>query len=136
MEDKIIQYLEATYLEYLTYKKHFLDNYVKPEDRRKQFSDAKKIETTEQLAETVFNLDAKYSFYEFDLNTLLKKLYHTVLAYENLIEIPQEVRKEIDGYKHFQYYTHKNGEEIELMPERRLEEIKNLTEQLSKEPSN
>jgi hypothetical protein len=48
---------------------------------------------------------------------LLTRLYHTVVAYQDIIEIPQEVKKEVENFKMIQAYTYKNGEEKEINKE-------------------
>lgn len=127
MEEVAKARLEGVYKEFTEYRDYYKSIYKTPEDRRKQIAEKIKDKKEEQdILDTVFELNFKYNMYEKDIMNLLTRLYHTAVAYQDIIEIPQEVKKEIENFKMIQSYTYKNGEEKEI----NQEENKQLKEAL------
>jgi hypothetical protein len=124
-------HLEGIYNEYLQYKEHYVKNYISVEDRRKKIAEKIDAESDkETIANTVFENNYKVTMQETDLHSILTKLAITTEAYQDLFEIPQEIKTAVESYKPLRYYAIKNGEEIELNPELKEQQIKALIEQL------
>lgn len=118
MEEAAKAKLEGVYKEFLEYRDYYKSIYLSPEERRKQI--AEKVKTTkeqQEIIDSVFELNFKYNMHEKDIMNLLTRLYHTAVAYQDIIEIPPEVKKEIENFKMIQSYTYKNGEEKEINQE-------------------
>jgi hypothetical protein len=118
MEEIVKAQLEGVYREYIEYRDYYKSIYKTPEERRDEI--AKSVETLENkqnILDLVFELNFKYNMHEKDMMNLLTRLYHTVVAYQDIIEIPQEVKKEVENFKMIQAYTYKNGEEKEINKE-------------------
>lgn len=127
MEEVAKARLEGVYNEFTEYRDYYKSIYKTPEERRNIIAEKVKDNPEEQdILDTVFELNFKYNMYEKDIMNLLTRLYHTTVAYQDIIEIPQEVKKEIENFKMIQSYTYKNGEEKEI----NQEENKQLKEAL------
>ena len=124
-------HLEGIYNEYLQYKEHYVKNFISLEERRKKVAEkANEEKNKESLARYIFENNSKFVMQETDLHSILTKLAFTVEAYQDLFEIPQEIKTAVENYKPFRYYAIKNGEEIELNPELKEQQIKALIEQI------
>ena len=115
MEDKIKAVLEMVYTEYIEYK-NFLKDIVKPQDTlRKEFAEEIKKETDiEKAQQSFFDLIEKQSMYQSDFIGLQNRLFHTVEAYKDLIEIPKEILEETSHVKFQQIFKVKNNIETVL----------------------
>ncbi len=118
MEEIIKSHLEGVYKEFIEYRNYYKSIYKTPEERRKIIAEKVTVETTEdETLDLVFTYNFKYNRHEADIYNLLSRLYHTIRAYQDLIEIPEELLKEVENFKMIQAYTFINGEEKELNKE-------------------
>lgn len=119
MKETAEAYLEGVYKEFAEYREYYKSIHKSPEERKKEI--VKTIldnkEDTEKIIDSVFTYNLKYSMYEKDILELHKRLAHTVTAYQDLIEIPEEVKKDVENYKLLQAFSIKNGEAIEVNSE-------------------
>jgi len=129
MEEIIKSHLEGVYKEFIEYRNYYKSIYKTPEERRKIIAEKVTVETTEdETLDLVFTYNFKYNRHEADIYNLLSRLYHTIRAYQDLIEIPEELLKEVENFKMIQAYTFINGEEKELNKEEN-EQIKTALKQ-------
>jgi len=128
-KDIIKAHLEKVYTEYITYKNHIKDK-VKPLDviREKFIKEIEGEEDLEKISEKLFEIQEKQTIFLQDLQGLLTRLYHTIEAYKDLLEIPKEILEEVSMYRFEQFYTIKNGKDFETNPEK-IKEIKNAIKQ-------
>lgn len=129
MKETIKAHLEGVYKEYIEYRDYYKSIYKTPEERRVEI--ANKITTEsepQEVIDSIFIYNFKYNRYEQDIYNLLTRLFHTVRAYQDLIEIPEELLKEVENFKMIQAYTVKNGEEKEINKEEN-EQLKVLLKQ-------
>ena len=129
MEETIKAHLEGVYKEYIEYRDYYKSIYKTPEERRTEI--ANKITTEsepQEVLDSIFIYNFKYNRHEQDIYNLLTRLFHTVRAYQDLIEIPEELLKEVENFKMIQAYTVKNGEEKEINKEE-IEQLKVLLKQ-------
>lgn len=118
MEEIAKSRLEGVYKEFIEYRDYYKAMYVSPEERRNIIVEKLKQSVDQQeILDSVFELNFKYNMHEKDILNLLARLYHTVVAYQDIIEIPPEVKKEVENFKMLQSYTYKNGEEKEVSEE-------------------
>lgn len=122
---------EVIYKEYKEYETFFSPKIKTAEERRTEI--AKYVvdnkEDQQGIIDKVFESGVGYLFHEKDLNNLKTKLYHTFKAYEDILEIPQEVRLEINNFKiEPLYFIIENGVEKELNKEL-ISNIKNQIRQ-------
>jgi hypothetical protein len=129
MEEIIKAHLEGVYKEYVEYRDYYKSIYKTPEERRTEI--ANKITTEsepQEVLDSIFIYNFKYNRHEQDIYNLLTRLFHTIRAYQDLIEIPEELLKEVENFKMIQAYTVKNGEEKEINKEEN-EQLKVLLKQ-------
>lgn len=118
---------QTTYKEYKDYESFFAKKNKTAEERRQEIAKfvLENQEDQEAVINKVFESGVGYMFHEKDLYTLKVKLYTTYKAYEDILEIPQEVRTEINNFKTDPlYYLIENGVEKELSTDL-IQEIKN-----------
>lgn len=60
---------------------------------------AEKLSSIEQKASLYFEAIGAVELTKLDLLEAKKELYHYFKAYEDLVEVPKEIEKELDGYK-------------------------------------
>jgi len=129
MEDTIKAHLEGVYKEYIEYRDYYKSIYKTPEERRTEIANRITTESEPQeVLDSIFIYNFKYNRHEQDIYNLLTRLFHTVRAYQDLIEIPEELLKEVENFKMIQAYTVKNGEEKEINKEEN-EQLKVLLKQ-------
>ena len=113
MEEKVKSYLEKVYREFVDYKDYLKDK-IKPQDQlRKEMAEkiAKDI-NTDDIQMEFFEIIDKQGMYQADFIGLQNRLFHTIEAYKDLIEIPEEVLTEVSSVKFKQIFKIKNGAEI------------------------
>lgn len=129
MEETIKAHLEGVYKEYVEYRDYYKSIYKTPEERRAEIVSKITAESEPQeVLDSVFTYNFKYNRYEQDIYNLLTRLAHTVRAYQDLIEIPEELLKEVENFKMVQAYVIKNGEEKEVSKEEN-EQLKAMLKQ-------
>lgn len=128
-EETIKAHLEKVFTEYIEYK-NFLKEKVKPlEEIRKELMDELSEEQDPEVAtQKLFEKQEKQTIYLQDLTNLLTRLYHTIQAYKDLVEIPDVITEEIKNFKFELFYSVKNNNAVEVNPER-IVEIKNAIRQ-------
>ena len=83
----------------------------------------------DQIKQILFESSEKQMMYQADFIGLQNRLFHTIENYKDLIEIPQEVKKEVENIKFIQIFKIKNGKEIVVSQEivdQAKDQIKNL----------
>jgi len=128
-----ITYLEKVWKEYIEYKE-FLKSVIKPEEELKK-AVAQKItaETKEEeLTDLYFEEVYKQTIMQGDFREQQVRLFYTVEALKNDIEIPKEITEELAGMKFIQIFAVKNNK-IEVIEKQALEfskeQIKNVMKQ-------
>lgn len=116
-----MEYLEKVWTEYFEYKE-YLKSVMKPkEDLRKEVSSKVTIETTEdQLVDLYLNEVYKQTILEEDFRNQQNRLFYTVEALKNSIEVPKEIIEELKGMKFIQIFAIKNNK-TEIIDEKALE---------------
>jgi hypothetical protein len=119
--------LENIYSEYIDFKNYLQKNIKTPKEIQEEV--AQKIKenpnlSPQELSETVFNISEKQTIYKYDFNELHKQLFYTVVAYKDVIEIPEEVELEAYTYKPNRVFRIKNGVE-EVIDEQVKKDILN-----------
>jgi hypothetical protein len=92
---------EVAYKEYKEYETFFLKKVSSAEDRRKEIAQyvLDNRDNQDATVNKVFESGVGYLFHEKDLKALRTKLYHIFKAYEDILEIPQEIKTEINNFK-------------------------------------
>ena len=121
MEEQIKNYLEKAYTEYIEYE-NFLKSIIKPIDVvRKEIAEKITAETTEEeVTELYFNNVEKTLLHRRDFVEQRQRLFYTVEAYKDLMEIPQEIKDKVKEMSFIQIFGVKIGKE-EVMNEEALE---------------
>ena len=112
MEEQIKNYLEKAYTEYIEYE-NFLKSIIKPIDVvRKEIAEKITAETTEEeVTELYFNNVEKTLLHRRDFVEQRQRLFYTVEAYKDLMEIPQEIKDKVKEMSFIQIFGVKNGKE-------------------------
>lgn len=130
MEEKIKAILEKVYTEFVEYKEFLKDKIKRPDEIRKEVAEKIKNQTDiDQIKQILFESSEKQMMYQADFIGLQNRLFHTIENYKDLIEIPQEVKKEVENIKFIQIFKIKNGKEIVVSQEivdQAKDQIKNL----------
>lgn len=99
MQNKIELQLEKVFKEYLNVK-HFLKEFYKNLSKLKEELAKESLEKTEEeIYEYTFEKFGYISAIEGDLAQLKGRLYHTYEAYKDLVEIPKEIKEEVEDLK-------------------------------------
>jgi hypothetical protein len=108
--EQIKNYLEKVYTEYVDYE-NFLKSIIKPLDVvRKEVAEKITAETTEEeVMEIYFNDVEKSLLHRRDFVNQQQRLFFTVEAYKDVIEIPQEVLEKVKGMNFIQIFGVKNN---------------------------
>lgn len=113
MEDKIKSQLEKVYTEYIDYKEFLKDKIKRPEDIRKEVAQEIKGETDlSKIQNILFEKSEKQAMYQADFIGLQTRLFHTIENYKELMEIPQEIKTEVENIKFVQIFKIKNNTAI------------------------
>lgn len=122
--EQIKNYLEKVYTEYVEYE-NFLKSIIKPLDVvRKEVAEKITVETTEEeVMEIYFNDVEKSLLHRRDFVNQQQRLFFTVEAYKDVMEIPQEILEKVKGMSFIQIFGIKNGKE-EVINEEALEYTK------------
>lgn len=117
MENEIT-YLEKVWTEYSEYKE-YIKTVAKPvEELRKEVAQRITPQTTsEEAQEYVFQGFEKIMLHNGDFINQQNRLFYTVEAYKNIIEIPQEIKKEVESLKFLQIFAIKDKKETVINQE-------------------
>lgn len=130
MEEKIKANLEKAYTEFVEYKEFLKDKIKRPDEIRKEVAEKIKNQTDiDQIKQILFDSSEKQMMYQADFIGLQNRLFHTIENYKDLIEIPQEIKQEVENMKFIQIFKIKNGQEIVVSQEivdQAKDQIKNL----------
>lgn len=129
-------HLEQVYTEYINYKEYIRDK-VKPQDQiRKEIAEEiKNNPDIEKIQDLIFQKSEKNMIYQTDFKNLMTRLYHTIEAYKDILEIPEEIKEEVKLYKFVQLLAVKNNTEKVVDQEaidKIKEAIKSNVEQIKK----
>ena len=141
-------YFETIYTEYTNYKKFMEAEAPKIKEERENFQNYVKENSSkvEDLVEKLFDINQTPTFYKADLQRLGVKLLNTYEAYKDLIEIPEDVQKEIQQMTvQKNFFTIVDGKPKEIDPnytkniqktvrEQYNEYIKNILNSTQQEP--
>lgn len=118
MTENITAYLEKVWTEYSEYKE-FIKSISKPiEELRKEVAQKITQETTaEQAQQLFFEGFEKIMLHNGDFIYQQNRLFYTVEAYKNLIEIPQEIKTEVENIKFIQIFAIKDKKETVINQE-------------------
>ena len=118
MTENITAYLEKVWTEYSEYKE-FIKSISKPiEELRKEVAQKITQETTaEQAQKLFFEGFEKIMLHNGDFIYQQNRLFYTVEAYKNIIEIPQEIKTEVENIKFTQIFKIKNNTEVVVSEE-------------------
>lgn len=105
-------YLEKVWTEYSEYKE-FVKTISKPiEELRKEVASKVTINTTpEEAQELFFEGFEKTMLHNGDFVNQQNRLFYTVEALKHSIEIPQEIKKEVENVKFIQIFAIKDKKE-------------------------
>ena len=136
MEEKLKSRLELVYSEYIEYKNFLKEHYKPQEQLRNEIIEQLKTETdTDNLLNLFFEKAEKQAMYQADFIKLQNRLFHTIEDYDDLIEIPQEIKEEVKNMKFTQIFKIKNGKDLVVdkdLVDAAKETIKNNIETLTK----
>jgi len=103
--------LQQAFKEYTDLKNYILEDSKNTEDLRKKVSEESDyLENIEQKADLLFEKLGYKSLLQLDLIEKKKELYYLYLAYRDLIEIPDEIKDELEDYKINSVFTIISGE--------------------------
>lgn len=104
--------LEQIFKEYLELKQYITNQNKTPiEERKKNTANkALKTDTLEEKAKIYFEELGVIDILNFDLNILKTQLYYYYRAYDDLTEIAEEIKKELEDFEIKSVFTIKNGE--------------------------
>lgn len=93
--------LQNAFKEYQDFKEYIIESTKKPlEERKKNVADkALEKETFEEQMQCYFEEFGESSILGIDFLELQRKLYYTYLAYKDLIEVPDNIKKEVEEFK-------------------------------------
>jgi hypothetical protein len=111
-------YLEKVWTEYSEYKE-FVKTISKPiEELRKEVASKVTINTTpEEAQELFFQGFEKTMLHNGDFVNQQNRLFYTVEALKNSIEIPKEIKKELENIKFIQIFAIKDKKETVINQE-------------------
>jgi len=105
-------HLEKVYTEYIHYKEYIKDKIKQPEQIRKEIAEEiKTVTDIDKVQDLVYQKSEKNMIYQADFKNLMTRLYHTIEAYKDILEIPEEIKKEVEIYKFVQLLSIKNNME-------------------------
>lgn len=104
------EYLKKVYIEFLEYQ-NFLQKNVKPiEELREKVLKAITEETTEEeVTELVLSSLENQKLQLIDFDKQLQRLFFTVEAFKDFIEIPQEIKETVKNIRFTQTFSVKSG---------------------------
>lgn len=98
--------LQQIFKEYTDLKNYIKeDNKNLEEAKKKAHNEAVLLETLDEQSSYYFDKLGYKSILLIDLEEITKKLYYFVKAYDDLVEIPPEIKNEIEDYKLKSVYT-------------------------------
>lgn len=143
MEEIIKNNLEVVYKEFKDYEAYFKGIAPKIKEAREKFSEfaMQNYDDTDVLMKNYLENDVTPELHKADLITLQNKLIYTYEAVRDAIEIPAEIKNEIESFiKPKQVYIIQAGEAKEIDPEHTAkiksaakEYYKPIVEQLQKQ---
>ncbi len=110
MQEQIKNYLEKVFTEYIDYE-NFLKSITKPLDLvRKEVAEKITIEATEEeVMNLYFSEVEKPLLHRRDFIEQRQRLFYTVEAYKDVIEIPQAIAEKVKEMKFIQIFGVKNN---------------------------
>ena len=126
-------YIEKVWVEYVEYRDH-LKSIIKPEEELRKSVGRKINENTkeEELVDIYLEQVYKQTLMQGDFREQQLRLFYTVEALKNELEIPQEILDEVKGMKFMQIFAVKNNK-TEVIDNQALEfskqQIKNVMSQ-------
>jgi hypothetical protein len=128
--EHLIVYLEKVWNEYTEYRDFLKDISKSPEELRKEaYEKISKVTSKDEAVEIVCNVMEKQNLHQADFLQQLQRLFYTVGAFDGVIEIPEEIKKEVSNLEFIQIFAIKDKKE-RVINEKALEfnknQIKNL----------
>lgn len=118
MNETAIAYLEQIWTEYTEYKE-YIKTIAKPiEELRKEVAQKITPNTTpEEAQQLFFSGYEKIMLHNRDFINQQNRLFYTVEAYKNIVEIPQEIKTEVENIRFLQIFAIKDGKETVINQE-------------------
>lgn len=117
-------HLEKVYTEYIQYKEYIKDKIKQPDQIRKEIAEEIKTELNiDRIQDLVYQKSEKNLIYQADFKNLMTRLYHTIEAYKDILEIPEEIKEEVKLYKFVQLLSIKNNME-KVVDQAAIDQIK------------
>lgn len=126
-------YIEKVWVEYVEYREH-LKSIIKTEEELRKSAGQKITEKTteEQVVDIYLEQVYKQTLMQADFREQQLRLFYTVEALKDQLEIPQEILDEVKGMKFMQIFAVKNNK-TEVIDNQALEfskqQIKNVMSQ-------
>lgn len=130
MQETLIAYLEKVFSEYMEYKSFILELIKSREkENQKMLETITDSSTDEEIIDLFYKNNEKFHLHQLDFANQHQRLFYTVEAYKNSIEIPPEIKEELKEKKFIQSFAVKNGKE-EVVDQQAIQFTK---EQIKKE---
>lgn len=117
MKEILENHFETVYKEfkeYETFLKSAAKEIKEQNEKFTQFTVDNK-DNIDAITSELFEIQSKPHFYQNDLVKLLNRLIHTYEAVKEVIEIPEDIKKEISNFiKPKQFYRIENGNAVEI----------------------
>jgi vacuolar-type H+-ATPase subunit I/STV1 len=102
--------LETAFKEYIEFKNYFEEQTKDLEKKRAEITEkVKDLNDFEKEAEVFFDLLGHLEPLNIDVSQMKNRLYHYIIAYKELIDIPKEILDEIGDYQVKYTFDVKNG---------------------------
>lgn len=110
MNEQQLNYLEKVFVEYIEYK-NYLKSIIKPvPELLKEVAEKINDKTTEEQATEIYmDVIGVQKLHQEDFFNQQQRLFYTVEAYKDIMEIPQEIKTEIENLKFLQCFAVKNN---------------------------
>ena len=130
MQEELNAHLEKVWNEYTEYRDFLKSISKSPEDLRKEASEKmSKVTSKEEAIEIVCNVMEKQNLHQADFSQQLQRLFYTVDAFKGVIEIPEEIKKEVSNLEFIQIFAIKDKKET-VINEKALEFNRNQIKSL------
>ena len=134
MEQGLKSHFEIVYQDFKKYEEFLKKESENIKKERESFNNfvVENKDDTEVILSRLFEINEKPTFYREDFQKLGLKLYYTYETLQNILEIPQEIRTEIESLKPRYYYNIFEGQAKVIVKEY-VERISNLSKETYKE---
>lgn len=134
MEQGLKSQFEIVYQDFKKYEdflKAESENIKKERENFNEFA-VKNKDNIDLVLERLFEINERPTFYREDFQKLGLKLYYTYEALQNVLEIPQEIRTEIENLKPRYYYNIFEGQ-AKVIDQEYVDKISSLSKETYKQ---